>query len=172
MAKQSFSQWLAELFKFGFVGGVAYVVDTGLFNLLVYGPGELLLTHPTLAKVISASVATLVAWIGNRYWTFSGRRSATAGRELVMFVLVNVGGMLVAVATLWFSYYVLGLTSPVAVNISANVVGVALGTIFRYVCYRYWVFSGAAAAVPPTPVPPAESPCPDPAPSEDRSGRS
>ncbi len=146
--------------------------DTGLFNLLVYGPGEFLLTQPTLAKVISASVATLVAWLGNRYWTFSGKRSATAGRELVMFVLVNVGGMLVAVLTLWFSYYVLGLTSPVAVNVSANIVGVALGTIFRYICYRYWVFSGVAAAAPPRPEPPAESPCPDPAPSEDRSGRS
>ncbi|MGM0386402.1 MAG: GtrA family protein, partial [Actinomycetota bacterium] len=112
------------------------------------------------------------AWLGNRYWTFSGKRSATAGRELVMFVLVNVGGMLVAVATLWFSYYVLGLTSPVAVNVSANIVGVALGTIFRYVCYRYWVFSGAAVAAPPRPALPAGSPRPDPAPSEDRSGRS
>lgn len=57
-----------------------------------------------------------------------------------MFVLVNVGGMLVAVLTLWFSHYVLRLTSPLADNISANVIGVGLGTIFRYVAYRYWVF--------------------------------
>lgn len=168
MARQSFSQWLAELFKFGFVGGVAYVVDTGLFNLLVYGPGQLLLDHPTAGKVISASIATLVAWVGNRYWTFSDRRSQTAGRELVMFVLVNVGGMLVAVATLWFSYYILGLTSPVAVNISANIVGVGLGTIFRYFCYHYWVFSAVGAVAPPSPAPPAGAPHPDPAPSEPR----
>ena len=160
--------WLAELVKFGFVGGVAYIVDTGLFNLLVYGPSTVLLDHPTVAKVISASVATLVAWLGNRYWTFSATRGSTPARELAMFVLVNVGGVLVAVATLWFSYYVLGLTSPVAVNISANVVGVGLGTIFRYVCYRFWVFNGAGAAAPPTQAPLAESPQPGPAPSEAR----
>ncbi len=138
--RQTLQEWLAELFKFGFVGGVAYIVDTGLFNLLRFGPGELLLDKPLTAKVLSVAVATLVAWLGNRYWTFAGKRSETAGRELVMFVLVNVGGMLVAVLTLWFSHYVLRLTSPLADNISANVIGVGLGTIFRYVAYRYWVF--------------------------------
>lgn len=168
MARQTFSQWLAELLKFGFVGGVAYVVDTGLFNLLMYGPGRLLLEHPTLAKVISASVATLVAWLGNRYWTFSGKRRQAAARELVMFVLVNVGGMVVTVATLWFSYYILDLTTPVAVNISANVIGVGLATIFRYVCYRFWVFTADGAGAPPSPTPLAGGPRQDPAPSEPR----
>lgn len=144
MAKrQTLKEWIGELFKFGFVGGIAYIVDTGLFNLLRFGPGELLLDKPLTAKVLSVAVATLVAWLGNRYWTFAGKRSETVGRELAMFVLVNVGGMLVAVLTLWFSHYVLRLTSPLADNISANVIGVGLGTIFRYVAYRYWVFPQA-----------------------------
>ncbi|MHA7280916.1 hypothetical protein ACX80H_14345 [Arthrobacter sp. MDT2-2] len=38
------------------------------------------------------------------------------------------------------SHYVLGLTSPLANNISANVVGVLLGNVFRYVAYRFFVF--------------------------------
>jgi len=168
VARQSLAQWFAELGKFGFVGGVAYVVDTGLFNLLMYGPGKLLLEHPTAAKVISAAVATVVAWLGNRYWTFARRRRQAAGRELVMFVAVNVGGMLVTVATLWFSYYVLGLTSPLQVNISANVVGVGLATIFRYVMYRFWVFTADGAAAPPSPAPLAEGPRQGPAPSGPR----
>lgn len=138
--RQTLGEWFAELIKFGFVGGLAYVVDTGLFNLLRFGPGEILLDKPLTAKALSVAIATLVAWLGNRYWTFSGRRSETMGRELAMFVLVNVGGMLVAVLTLWFSHYVLRLTSPIADNISANIIGVGLGTIFRYVAYRYWVF--------------------------------
>ena len=39
------------------------------------------------------------------------------------------------------SNYVLGLTGPVADNISGNVVGVALGNVFRYFAYRYIVFN-------------------------------
>jgi hypothetical protein len=48
--------------------------------------------------------------------------------------------MLIALACLWFSHYALGLTSVLADNISANVVGLALGTLFRFWSYRRWVF--------------------------------
>ncbi|MFF2269657.1 GtrA family protein [Cellulosimicrobium cellulans] len=134
-----------ELAKFGSVGAVAYVVDLGLFNLLSFGPGELLGHKPLTAKIVSVTVATLVAWVGNRYWTFSARRTQARGRELAAFVVVNVGGMLIAVGCLAISTYALGLTSPLAKNISANVVGLALGTAFRYVAYRRLVFTGDRA---------------------------
>jgi putative flippase GtrA len=48
--------------------------------------------------------------------------------------------MLISVGVLWVSHYVLGFTSPLADNISANVVGLGLGTLFRFWSYRRWVF--------------------------------
>lgn len=161
---------LTELFKFGFVGGVAYIVDTGLFNLLRFGPGELLLEKPLTAKVISAVVATIVAWLGNRYWTFAAKRNDNSVRELIQFGIVNVGGMGVALLCLWFSHYVLGFTSPLADNISANVVGVILGMIFRYVLYSRWVFTGAGGGDPQPPAHPEASQPSDPESKEARSG--
>lgn len=132
---------LLELFRFGSVGAVAFVVDMGLFNLLMFGPGQVLGHKPLTSKVISVVVATLVSWLGNRYWTFSARRQDTHGRELVAFVIVNVGGMLIAVACLGVSRYVLQLDSPLADNIAANGVGLVLGMAFRYVAYRTFVFT-------------------------------
>ncbi|WP_298459546.1 GtrA family protein [uncultured Cellulomonas sp.] len=136
------TQRVAELARFGSVGGVAFVVDVGVFNLLRFGPGDLLADKPITAKVVAVAVATMVAWLGNRYWAFAGKRTASPIRELVAFGLVNVIGMFVAVACLAVSHYVLGLTSPLADNISANVVGLALGTLLRYVAYRTVVFTG------------------------------
>lgn len=161
---------VTELIKFGSVGGVAYIVDTGLFNMLRFGPGEILGDSPLTAKVISACVATLVAWLGNRYWTFSAKRTTNSARELFQFAVVNVGGMGVALACLWFSHYVLGLTSPIADNISANVVGVILGMIFRYFLYRHWVFTGDSGAAPRPPERPAAAQSLDPESREVRSG--
>lgn len=156
---------LHELTRFGTVGALAYVVDVGTFNLLRFGPGELLAAKPLTAKVLSVAVATLVAWLGNRYWTFAQRRTSSVARELAGFAVVNVGGMAIGVACLAFSHYVLNLTSPLADNVSANVVGLVLGTAFRYLAYRTWVFTGdrepatepamepasAGAATPATP---------------------
>lgn len=137
---------IRELMRFGAVGGVAFVVDTGLFNLLRFGPGEVLEAKPITAKIISVAVATVVAWLGNRFWTFSDRRTDTQLREFAGFVVVNIGGMAIAIGCLAFSHYVLDLRSPLADNISANGVGLVLGMVFRYVAYRTWVFTATPDA--------------------------
>lgn len=132
-----------ELVSFGAVGAVAFVVDTGVFNLLRYAGPRLLEDKPLTAKVIAVTLATFVAWLGNRYLTFRRRRRTAARRELVLFAVMNVIGLTIALSCLAFSHYVLGLTSPLADNVSANGVGLVLATAFRFVAYRTWVFTEA-----------------------------
>jgi putative flippase GtrA len=131
-----------EIVKFGTVGVLAFVVDTGLFNLLRVGlAGEgTLASKPLTAKTISAFVATVVAWLGNRLWTFRHRRQASPRREFALFLLMNVTGLAIALACLGISHYVLRQTSPLADNIAGNVVGLGLGTLFRFWAYRRFVF--------------------------------
>lgn len=130
-----------ELIKFGAVGLVAYVVDVGVFNLLRYGGGTgLLHAKPLTAKVVSTVLAMLVAWLGNRYWTYRNQRRDKVHHELILFVGANLVGMAIAVVCLWVSHYLLNQTSPLADNLSANGVGLALGTAFRFWAYRTWVF--------------------------------
>ena len=141
-----------ELLKFGVVGAVAYVVDVGVFNLLRFAGPRLLEDKPLTAKVISVGVATIVAWVGNRYWTFRRRRRVDARRELMAFVFMNLVGLGIGLGCLAISHYVLDLRSPLADNISANVVGLALGTAFRFIAYRTWVFTELRDEVPPAPI--------------------
>jgi putative flippase GtrA len=127
-----------EVAKFGIVGALAFVIDVGLFNLLLYfGPLE---DKPLTAKVVSVVAATTFAYFGNRFWTYRHRGRRSMRREYVLFFVFNGIALLISVGCLWFSHYVLGLDSPLADNISANVVGVLLGTLFRFVAYRTWVF--------------------------------
>lgn len=139
---QLFLRLLPELSKFGTVGLLGLVVDVGGFNLLRFAGGEgPLYDQPLTAKVLSTAAATVVSWLGNRYWTFRHSRRSAVHHEFFLFVLMCSIGSAIAVGALAISHYVLGFTSPLADNISANVVGLALGTTFRFWAYRTHVFS-------------------------------
>lgn len=133
---------LAQFARFGAVGLVGLVVDIALFNLLrvtVLSP-EAVASGPIIAKIVSTSVAIGVNWVGSRYWSFRLRRRRPPAREAVEFAVVSLGGMLIAVGCLAFSREVLGFTSLLADNIASNVVGLGLGSLFRFALYRWWVF--------------------------------
>jgi putative flippase GtrA len=135
---------LAQLVRFGLVGAVGLVIDAGIFNLLritVLAP-ESVQHGPIYAKLISTSLAIVANWLGNRYWTFGHTRRPRLLGEGFEFAVVSVGGMLIGLFCLWVSHYLLGFTSLLADNVSSNVVGLALGTAFRFWLYRVWVFRG------------------------------
>lgn len=130
-----------ELAKFGTIGAISYVIDVGIFNALRFSSGEgLLHDKPLTAKAISVAVATTFAYFGNRFWTFKHRARTSFRREYVLFFALNGVAMAIALLCLWISHYVLSYTTPLADNISANVIGLVLGTVFRFWGYRKWVF--------------------------------
>jgi putative flippase GtrA len=128
-------------FKFGVVGVFGYLIDVGVFNGLRVDTGDgPVLASSFWAKAISVSVATLATWIGNRYWTFRDRRRRDFALELLEFAAISGAGMAIALACLYISHHVFGARSLLADNIAANGVGLVLGTAFRFLMYRYWVY--------------------------------
>lgn len=134
---------VVELARFGSVGSVAFVVDMGTYNLLRFGPIDLFNEKPITARIVAVVISTVVSWLGSRYWTFADQRSAQQGREFALFGAINVVGIAITVGALAFSHYVLGLSGPWSDNI-ANIIGIVLGTIVRYLGYKAFVFTGTA----------------------------
>lgn len=127
-----------EMIKFGVIGAVAFVIDLGGANLLWQ---TVLEDKVTTAKIISGAVATLFAWVGNRAWTFRHRRSRAPLQEVVLFFAVNGFALAIAAGVLALSHYGLGFQTRLADNV-ATVLGIGIGTIFRFIAYRYIVFAG------------------------------
>lgn len=122
--------------KFGVIGVINFIIDMGLFNYLIAGP----LSHKiTTAKFISGGVATIFAWLGNRYWTFRHRQNRQLMHEVVLFFLVNGVALLITTAWVAFAHYLLGAHSSLWLNIHAFI-GIGLGTLFRFWTYRTFVF--------------------------------
>ena len=142
LGRSLYSKLLRYALKFGVVGLAGYFVDVSIFNLLrvgVFGEDNFF-QGPIGAKIVSAGIATIVTWFGNRYWTFREHRRTNYLLELLEFSAVSVGGILIGLLCLWVSHYLLGFTSLLADNISTNVIGLFLGTTFRFFLYRFWVY--------------------------------
>jgi putative flippase GtrA len=127
-----------EAARFWVVGGCAYAADLLVFNVLLLQ----VQVHSVPAKVASGVVAVAVAYSGSRWWTWRDRRSPEVAGELVRFVAVSVVAAGLQVLCLVLAREVLGLRSPVADNVSANVVGMAVATVFRFWAFRTVVFRG------------------------------
>lgn len=138
---ERFGHLVHELGKFGVVGIVAFIVDLILFNIAL----SVLDMESLTAKVFSTVIAASVAFVGNRFWTWRHRARSNLAREYVLYFVLNAIGLGFSLITLAISHYGLGsvwpvFQTPVMDNISANFVGAAMGTTFRFWSYRRWVF--------------------------------
>ncbi|WP_405584519.1 GtrA family protein [Streptomyces sp. NBC_01092] len=118
------------------MGAVGWVVDTAVFNLCLH----VLQLQTVRSGLIANTIAIGTNYVGNRYWTYRHRDKSHHSREALLFVLFSSVGMAIQNGVLAVSHYGLDYTSPLADNLAKNVVGLALGTGFRFWSYRTWVF--------------------------------
>ena len=141
-----------EVGKFGAVGTVSFAIDLAIFNVLLRAGSETL-----LAKTISTVLATTVDFAGNRFWTWRHRAHAHMARQYTMFFVLNAVGLGIGLGCLAISHYGLGqvwpaLRSPLADNVSGQLVGTAFGTLFRFWSYRRFVFQATGVTSSPSPL--------------------
>jgi putative flippase GtrA len=134
-----FAELIPELAKFGVVGLIGSVIDLGGAAYLHGDVG----IEAMAAKALSITAATVVTYLGSRFWTFRHRVNQALLREGMLFIALNVVGLVIAEAAIAFTTYGLGAKSALAYN-AASVAGTGLGTIFRYFSYKKWVFLAGA----------------------------
>ena len=77
--------------KFLVVGSAGFVVDFGVFNLLIRAIGW----PPVLAQAISFTLAAINNFLWNRYWTYPDSRSKPILRQFGQFFLLSVIGLVI-----------------------------------------------------------------------------
>jgi putative flippase GtrA len=142
-----------ELIKFAIVGGTTFVIDSVIFYTLKL---TILEPKPVTAKVIAGIVAVIASYVLNREWSFRNRGGRERHHEALLFFAFSGVGVLLSMAPLWFSSYVLQLREPmvsltvenVADFVSAYIIGNLLQMAFRFWAFRRWVFPDQFAREP------------------------
>jgi len=146
---------LARGGSFLLVGGLGFLVDASVYNALVFWGGRgALFDLPLLAKVTAVVVASVATYLGSHFLTYRDRQRRLSVRTFVAFIAINALAIGLQLSCLAVSRYVLGLSGPVADNVSGTLIGQVFATAFRYVAYGRWVFPDAS---PGRDAPPAQS---------------
>ncbi|MFI6421246.1 GtrA family protein [Streptomyces sp. NPDC050842] len=129
-----------EVAKFGVVGGLGVLVNLGVFNVV---------RHFSDLQVVRASlIATVVAigfnYVGFRYFTYRDRDKSGRTKELSLFLLFSLVGMVIENGVLYAATYGFGWDGPLASNFF-KFFGIGIGTLFRFWSYRTWVFRALPA---------------------------
>ncbi|MGH3422877.1 MAG: GtrA family protein, partial [Streptosporangiaceae bacterium] len=132
---QRFRVLIHEAAKFGVVGLAGFIVSLGGADVLRYGAGM----GKYKSVIVATVLATVVTFVGNRYWAFRHRERAGMGRETVLFFVFNAIGLLIQLACVAIVQDGVGLKSGIWYNV-ANLAGIGLGTLFRFWSYRKWVW--------------------------------
>ncbi|MFO7539200.1 MAG: GtrA family protein [Chloroflexota bacterium] len=149
--------------KFAVVGSIGFIVDFGIFNILL-GPLNLLFAEgsaaflylleyglplnsvrslaTTSAGAISFVAAIMSNFIWNRYWTYPDSRGKSVRRQFAMFTVVSVAGFLIRIAIIFYTHYPftdlvapLPLLAPYAERIGDN-----LALILSVLVVMFWNF--------------------------------
>jgi len=135
-----FRQIIHEFAKFGIIGFIGLAITNFGYALLhSHGVG------PVTSTTVATIIATIVAYFGNRYWSFRHRERTSVPREGTIFFVLNGIGLLIQDAVVAFNSYVLHLEHHKIAEFLALNAGIALATVFRFWSYRKFVWAAPAA---------------------------
>lgn len=137
-------RFASEGAKFLTVGGVATVVSLLLFNALVHGffgyPSGPMNGWPLPAFLLANLVGMVVSYRGSRSWAFRHREIVGAADGRIAFFAINIASLAIPMLCLAISRYALHLEDAFSDNISANVIGLGLGTAARFWAFQKFIF--------------------------------
>ncbi|CAL9304250.1 hypothetical protein SUDANB66_03773 [Streptomyces sp. SudanB66_2053] len=124
-----------EAARFGAVGGAGVLVNLGVFNLVRQATD----LQVVRASVIATVVAIVFNYVGFRYFTYRDRDKSGRTREMSLFLLFSVIGLVIENGVLYTATYGFGWDSSLQSNIF-KFLGIGIATLFRFWSYRTWVF--------------------------------
>jgi putative flippase GtrA len=132
-----------ELSKFGSIGAIAFVVNILATNAMWH----MMPNKRIIGSIVGTAFAIVVTYIGNRFWTYKDRDSIGRHREMVLFVIVNLIGMLFESLPLAVAQYIIHWDTTLEANIAKYIIGTPLGMVFRLWTYRTWIFPATQPAL-------------------------
>lgn len=127
-----------ELVKFAIVGGTTMVFDLAIFYSLSF---TVLEEKPTVAKIFSGVMATILSYVLNREWAFKNRGGRERHHEAILFFAISLIGVAIAAAPMWIANNIFAIRSDQASVTTVVIIDFVLNYIIgnlMQMAFRFW----------------------------------
>lgn len=94
-----------QLIKFGFVGGLCFIIDYGLLTLFTEVAG----INYLISSAISFTISVLVNYLLSMRFVFEGREDVNRTSEMIIFVLLSIIGLGLNQLIMWLGVAIAGI---------------------------------------------------------------
>lgn len=124
--------------RFLVVGGIGFIVDAGLFNILRIG-----ILSSRSAALASGFTAMIVTFLLNNYWSFGERKIDGTKKKVLGFVVYIVSSSIpIAVRSRLVGFSVNTFGDTTIVSNTAFLIGIIFGLVWNFTVYSKIIWKG------------------------------
>ena len=109
---------IKQLFRFGLVGGICFLIDYSI----LYVCTDIFKIHYLISSVISFSISTIFNYILSIKWVFNLKENRNSKKDFVNFVVFSVIGLILNQIIMWFGVDILNIYYMITKIISTCIV--------------------------------------------------
>lgn len=96
---------IAQILKFGLVGGIAFVIDYGLLIVLTEWAG----VNYMISSAVSFSVSVIFNYLMSVFWVFDVKNDRGRGQSFIVFMVLSIIGLGLNQLLMWIGSDLLGI---------------------------------------------------------------
>ena len=121
---------LIQIFKFGIVGGIAFVID--YVSLIVCK--EVFHLNTLLAAAIAFTISVIYNYIASVKWVFDVDKEKNEKTNFVIFIVLSIVGLIITEIIMWFGTDVMKISYLII-----KIVATAIVMVFNFITRKMFL---------------------------------
>ena len=119
-----------QIFKFGIVGGMAFIVD---YSIMVFCK-ELLNLSIMLSAFFGFTISVIYNYIASVNWVFNVNKDKDKKRNFILFIIFSIIGLLLTEIIMWFGTDIIKISYLIV-----KIVATAIVMVFNFITRKIFL---------------------------------
>lgn len=123
------SKLFKQIFKFGIVGGLAFLIDYGVFTLLT----QILNVHYLIASILSFSISVIFNYILSIKWVFDVTKKQTT-KDFIVFIVLSIIGLILNSVVMYIAVDLIHIHELIS-----KIIATAIVMVYNFITRKIFV---------------------------------